>query len=364
MKNLIVLLLTAMAIGLCGCGREEQTEIKIIKDPVSISQEESNLESGEKSDLNEQIVNQEGEIPDMGAWVIYWDYATSYDEICEFGDKLNTIGYFAAYFDKDNEPFIPKGTLETINEYKENGTFESHTSFLTFVNDKALESGSSLKDTELLYALLGDSNLASAHATRVLDMTEQMGCDGVEIDYEAIKKDKKLWGHFNEFTKILTSQAKERNIKVRILFEPSAPIDEYEWPDYPEYVMMCYNLYGYGTKPGPKATGKWIKEMVKKMEYLPGQINFALATGGFDFKEDGAVSAINTAAALKLEKDTDAVSTRDEESFDLVFNYTDDEGKKHEVWYADKETIKKWVEAVNETGHSRITIWRLGSNIE
>lgn len=365
MKKFIIALLAVLTLGVCGCGNSdnEEFEIREIKEAGSIKSDSTSQNSEVSSDIDGEPMIDFIESPDMGAWVVYWDVDTAYEEMGQFEDGLSTLCYFSAYFDENNEPFIPQGTINTVNEIKAKGIFDSHASYLTFVNDKTLAEGSSLKDTELLYAVLGDEELAKTHAAKVLDMADELGCDGVEIDYEAIRKDKKLWGLFNEFTNILCDQAIARGMKVRILFEPSAPIEEYEWSDYPEYVMMCYNLYGYGTEPGPKANPGWIKQLVKKMEYLPGKINFALATGGFDFCEDGSIAAVNTAVAQKLEKDYGVTSERDDDSYDLVFKYTDNSGNEHEVWYADRETIKNWIDAVYQTGHSRITIWRLSGNI-
>ncbi len=301
--------------------------------------------------------------PDIGAWYPYWDYDTADEEMEIIGDDLNTLCFFAAYYDVNSKPFIPEDTRKTKDALIRSGALEGKKTYLTFVNDKLLEKGSSLKDTELLYELFSDSSNASQHAEEILKMCKNFGCDGIEIDYEAIKKDYTLWGYFNHFIVILSEKAKAEEMPLRVVFEPSAPLDAYQWPEYPEYVMMCYNLYGYGTEPGPKADIEWLKELSERMKGLPGNINMALATGGFDFSSNGSVSQIDYADAVSLLAKYRSNSNRDISSAAINFTYTDEAGITHEVWYADQDTINAWIDTVKNCGIPRVSIWRLGGNI-
>ena len=345
---------------ICGCGHDDdqgqdQVDVHIIKDPVSETVKSGASSGSDKmNDVNSKSI---------GAWITYWDLDTAYDELELLGEDLDTLCYFAAYFDNDNEPFIPEGTLGTMDKLKQDGSFGKTVNYLTFVNDKLLNQGSSLKDTELLYDLIGNEKKAKKHAEQITDMTVSSGFDGIEIDYEAIKKDYELCEHFRDFVNILVPMAHEKGLSVRILFEPGAPIEKYEWPSDVEYVMMCYNLYGYGTKPGPKADKEFLKEMVTKMETLPGTVNFALATGGFDFTSDGSVMQIDTRTAKAVAMRYEAKERIDEASGDHVYEYTDEDGLSHEVWYADQDTLRLWIQTIKDEGHERITIWRIGGNI-
>lgn len=73
--------------------------------------------------------------------------------------------YFAAYYDESGKAFIPEGTSALTEELKASGLFNEKKSFLTFVNDQTTSSGSKLKDTDLVYSLIGTPELASAHIT-------------------------------------------------------------------------------------------------------------------------------------------------------------------------------------------------------
>ncbi len=343
----------------CGSASPEKagnSEVKVI------------TESGHSKDSTENTQEVKTDVEasggsDISVWYPYWDNATADEELEKIGDDLNTICFFAAYYDVDNRPFIPDDTTAAFERLNKNGTLSGKNTYLTFVNDKRLEKGSSLKDTELLYALIGNDELSAQHVKEVIDMAKGLGCSGVEIDYEAIKRDDKLWGLFNSFVTKLANEAQQQEINLRIVFEPSAPIQSYTWPSYPEYVMMCYNLHGYGTDPGAKAEPSWIKELAAKMKTLSGKANLAFATGGFDFAADGSVKQINLKDALSIKDQKGAEAATDTVSGDKYFDYTDENGQTHQVWYADQETLKLWIQAAKDSGIDRISIWRLGGNL-
>lgn len=328
-------------------------------EPIHAETEE-NAESVQEESVSE--VQQEE--PALAVWAAYWDLNTAKEELMAVEQDVDTICHFAAYFDSDHKPFVPEKTVEYSKWQRQNELVKDMESYLTFVNDIKLTEGSSLKDTELLYELFETSESTKAHAAQILEMTLQGGYDGIEIDYEAIRKDIELWNLFINFIKELFAQAQEANVKVRVLLEPNVPIEELTFPEGPEYVMMCYNLHGYGTKPGPKADTDFLYEMVDVMEQLPGTINFALATGGFDFAEDNSVVQVTITQAYQLQKIAVSEIKRDEDSSALYFDYIDDSGMKHQVWYADEKTLEAWMNVIRAEGHERFTIWRLGSNIE
>lgn len=301
----------------------------------------------------------------FSVWTTYWDTENIDNEIGSLQENIHNICYFAAYFNEDKQPFIPEKVTKTFARI--NTDFKSFTfkSYLTFVNDLLLEDGSSsLKDTGLLYALLSSEEARSNHIDEILEMTIQGGFDGIEIDYEGMKKDIALWKLYIQFINELYQTAAEKSLLVRIVLEPGVPVEEqFDFPDGPEYVMMCYNLFGYGTEPGPKANKEFLLKMIHKMEGFSGKVNFAVATGGFDFAKDGKVVQVTEKEAVKLVKEHSKTPIRDKESNSLVFSYRDNRGMSHEVWFADKETIQYWFDVIKGAGDHELSIWRIGGNI-
>ena len=316
--------------------------------------------ANDNSVLEEQDTENDWQV---SVWTTYWDIDRIRDEVRVLDEHIINLCYFAAYFDHNNQLFLPDATSETFTtieeEFKDNEWFH----YLTIVNDKINKDGSSsLKDTELLYTLFASEEKMNQHINDIIYLAEQKGYDGIEIDYEAIKQDMELWELYETFCELLYNKTLSEGLKLRIVLEPNAPVDMLNLPDGPEYIMMCYNLYGSSTGPGPKANEKFIQDLITKMSSLPGYKSFALATGGFDWSQDGNVVSVSEVQAQKLIKQYDAKPVRDIESQALKFRYKDMDQISHMVWYADAKTLHYWSDIVLESGEYGISIWRLGGN--
>lgn len=294
----------------------------------------------------------------LTVWTVYWD---SYimDEIKEIGSSIEEICYFAAYFDSNKSLFIPTRIMDIKNKLKNE---MERKSYLTFVNDLILENGSSsLKDTDLLYTLLSTEENRANHIKDIVNLTQSHGYDGIEIDYEGIKKDMKLWDYFLLFLRELFEVTEVEDIPLRILLEPGVDTKALDFPKGPTYIMMCYNLYGYGTEPGPKANREFLLEMIDKMRHVPGKTGFAIATGGFDFHEDGKVEQVSENRAIEIKNHYDVKEYRDEDSKAIYYNYMDANEVHHEVWYADEITLDYWFSIFEDKGDYNLSLWRIES---
>lgn len=304
------------------------------------------------------------DIRKISVWATYWDMEDLEKEIDKISENIRSISYFAAYFNKDYELFIPEKLDASYKDIRKSYSELKYSSYLTIVNDLIKEDNtSSLKDRELLYKLLSRDDSVDKHIEEIIDMAEKNGFQGIEIDYEGIKGDIDLWMLFANFLEKLEENTSKRNLKLRVLLEPNFPEDKITLPQGPEYVMMCYNLHGKGSKPGPKADKEFILNMIEKMEKLPGNINFAMASGGFKFYDDKA-EQLTERQALELAKIHSSHVLRDKKSKGLYFSYIE-AGIEYEVWYADYETLDFWFSLVEEAGDGRygLSLWKLGGNI-
>ena len=311
------------------------------------------------TEINDEL---EGVTEKVNVWLAYWDTLDFEEEIEYWKDRISNIIYFAAYFDENNKLFVPDNITETKEVIDELYEEKSWGNYISFVNDKVYSNGkSTLKDTELLYELFESEESIDNHVNEIINIAIEGGYDGIEIDYEKIRKDLKLWDKFIYFLEKLGKEAEEYNLPIRVLLEPSTPVDEISLPKGPEYIMMCYNLYGYGTEPGPKANKEFLLELMDKMRKVSNNRGYALATGGFDFADSGEVKAITQKDAEDLLIKYDEVSEeRDEDSQCKVFQYIDNNGVNHQVWYADSVTLEYWESILIENGEKNISIWRLG----
>ncbi len=339
-------ILCALCLFLLGCGNNNSSEIK----------------DKNSSQTTRSSIKEDGR--EFSVWIAYWDIKNFDQEISSIKDSIDNICYFAAYFNAEGKLFIPKEITDTYKLIKSKYGEKKYNSYLTFVNDLLKSDGtSSLKDTELLYTLFSSPEQIENHVNEIITMTINNGYNGIEIDYEGIKKDLKLWDLYIKFVNQLYKAASAKNIPVRIVLEPNVPEKELKFIEGPEYIMMCYNLYGAGTVPGPKANEKFLLQMAEKMKAFPGKINFALSSGGYDFAGDGTAKQVTEIEAVTLKKEYNAAETRDKDSNCIVFQYKDLKGLSHEVWYADKETLKFWYNVISKQGDYGFTLWRIGGNL-
>lgn len=342
------MLLCSLLILLSGCGKEEEKSLQEEVSQIEI------IEDVPMADTVDGIT--------ISVWPTYWDTDTVLDEVTAMQEEIDEICYFAAYFNEKQQLFIPDQSLKTKEEVERIFVDKQWTGYLTVVNDLLLKGGgSSLKDTTLLYQLFENPVNRAEHIQELVKLVKENGFDGLEIDYEAIKKDMQLWDYFIAFITELNQETKKCGIPLRVLLEPGAPIEQLEFPDGPEYVMMCYNLYGYGTEPGPKANREFIQKMAKKMEVLPGEKGMAFSVGGFDFAQNGSVAQLTEAQCIALLEKYASEVQRDEASRAIVFEYSDEQELLHQVWYGDAETLKYWIEEGKANGFQKFSIWRLGS---
>ncbi|MEG1254625.1 glycosyl hydrolase family 18 protein [Clostridium sp.] len=324
----------------------------------------NNLNESNDKEENEQIIINEDKrifdenIDNLSAWIAYWDLDVN-EELKILDKQLKEISYFGAYFDSHNELVM---TQQLVNYYNETKN-QDYIKYLTIVNDKINSDGTSLlKDTHLLKSLLTDSTLRSKHVKDIINLASQYGFDGIEIDYEQIKGDMELWNNYLLFINELYNESEMAGLKLRVILEPNTPFDNIEFAEGPTYVMMCYNLHGGFSEPGEKSNSNFIKELIDKMEKVPGNKSFAIATGGFNWRSDGKVTSLSEVEAKELVKEYNAKEEVEAESQCMVFKYTDEAGIEHEVWYANKNTLSSWMKVIEEKGYG-ISLWRLGGNL-
>ncbi len=298
-------------------------------------------------------------------WTPYWDYASAVGEIPFCSENTDKLIAFGAIFDwQDRVLMLPEmnSTAAVLTELCRDG----REMYISFVNDIELAQGSySNKDWQLLTRLLADESAMDAHIADVLATAQSYGADGIEIDYENVEDaGELLWAPFARFIEKLYSQTVALGLKLRVVlgwdFARHAA-----FPEGPEYVVMCYNLYGYHSGPGPKADKDFLELTYSINQSLPGRVVMAFATGGFDWTQGGGITALTERSAARLlgglEADAICSTARDEASRCVRFVYTKN-GETHEVWYADAETLLYWRSLGVARGYRDFALFRLGGN--
>lgn len=298
----------------------------------------------------------------ISTWVTYWDLpAKTFSE--NMPGDIKNISYFAANFNENNKLVVP----DKLKDFYNNTKGFNFKKYLTIVNDVIKSDGSSIqKDTEVLNPLLYDESYRGSHIDEIVNLAIDYGFEGIEIDYERLKKDMVLWENFIIFINELYSKASEKGLDLRVVLEPNIPFENLNFEKGPTYVMMCYNLHGGFSGPGEKANPEFITSLIEKMNKYDVKKDFALATGGFDWPEGASGSAnenekvksVTEKEAKSLIIEYNAEAIRAEESKYLYFKYKDEDNINHEVWYADNETLSYLSSFILKEGYD-VSLWRV-----
>jgi len=294
------------------------------------------------------------------SWLVYWDLDEGTKELDKVGGRLESLSFFAAYFDIDKKVFVPKELCEKRAKLKKQ---DKYIEYLTIVNDQLRSrNSSSVKDTQILKSILGTDEVMDRHIAEIIDLAKAGNFDGLEIDYERVWKDETTKKLFVKFIERLYRTTQAQNLKLRVILEPSTPFSTTQFIAGPEYVVMFYNLYGTHTfLPGPKADRAFIQKTLANMSNLPEPKVVAYAGGGCLWNTKGQRRLITEKEALAIMKKHNSQPIRDAESQCLVFKYREGIVFNY-VWFADATTMNYWISLAKEDGIKNIALWRLGGN--
>lgn len=290
----------------------------------------------------------------LSAWVVDWDYEKSYTEAVQM-NQLSSIQLFGLYFDHKNKFY----ETEDFKHLKKRA-FEDQTQqvslYLTVINDRFLPNGEAVqKDSAIVSTIVKTKKTRMAYIQQLVDMAVEQNYAGIEIDFEKVKDSDSH--KLKLFYRDLYKKLQEHNKALRIVLEPSTISKQKDYVKGPEYVIMAYNLYGYHSGPGPKADYEFIEKLMKDSNHIPGKVTVAFATGGFDWSQ-GEITGITEQEAIN--RTGKHKVTRDAKSGALHFTYKDEYNNKHEIWYADEETLKGWMLHAKQLEAVNIAIWRTG----
>lgn len=308
-------------------------------------------------------------------WLTYFDFRQSLQSFKNNIERFSEVNPFIYAFSPDGSIInVPEFS---IVEYKNIIKIARENEILvlpTIVNDiidpkqnvKAI-----LKDSVILHKLLCEDTSINKYVDTIFSMVNNDGVDGIEIDYENINySDKK---QFIKFIKILSNRLHNNKKLLNIvlpanIFYGKKPLfNEEELSSIGKYTdtikIMCYNLHGPFSNPGPVSTPKWIRQVLKVVtKKIPKKkICISLALHGFDWSVDGVDSLTYRKAIELLEKNNSRLNRTDEGI--PYFNYFHNR-IKHIVWFEDDRSIIKKIKTITGHGVNKIAFWRLGGESE
>lgn len=294
----------------------------------------------------------------ISAWIPEWQSKLSMENIKDSAGGLENLHVFGAYFNEYDKPFLTDGAVKIYEDAKKNFD-NTHTILLTVINDLVITGKPSVqKDSTLLHRFVKDEESRKKHIADLLVLVEQYDVDGLEIDYEKIAKEDTK--NYILFLEELYAALKDKGLSMHVVLVPSFPFEEL-LPSGPKYTVMAYNVHGFHSGPGAKATYKFLDQLFVKLKKSNQHFGIAFATGGFTWETNGKTKALTEIEAEALLASTKATPQRDEESDAIYFTYPEN-GIQKEAWYADQVTLENWINYVRKHApeYTDFILWRVG----
>lgn len=287
----------------------------------------------------------------LGAWLPCWDASAAIQEGQTL--HLDRAVAFAASFDEGGRPVLSDEAEALLWDMQVAFAGTDTQVYLSVVNDTPTEA----KSAALLRRLLLSDKAMEQHMDDLIMLVDSTRIEALEIDYENLGDDAALWQRFTLFIERLHALLDQDGISLRVVLPWDAP-KHATLPQGPEYTVMCYNLYGTHSGPGPKADFAFLEEIAALYADAPRPLRMAFATGGFDWSASGVESLTQQEAERRLAL-LGVTPTRDAASGALTASYTMN-GASHTLWYADGETLRLWQQ--HTPGFDGTDLFRLGGN--
>ena len=149
----------------------------------------------------------------------------------------------------------------------------------------------------------------------------------------------------------------------------SVPFDDPSW-DYAAYarivdfeLLMAYDQHWGGKDPGSIAGESWFENTLdERMKVLdPDQTIVAIGSYGYDWAKGRDAEAVTFQDAMDRAADAQATITFDPDSQNPHFDYAEDDGTPHQLWFLDGVTAYNQIHAADAYQPYGYAVWRLGS---
>ncbi|MFD2639473.1 LysM peptidoglycan-binding domain-containing protein [Piscibacillus salipiscarius] len=286
-------------------------------------------------------------------------------EVLEVGRHLTYLTPFTYGFSED-------GSLTSFNEQAViNAAYDTNTVPLlvltNYVNDTF--------DSELASILFNNPNLQDTLINNMLNVMKEKGYQGVNFDFEYVYPEDREG--YNNFLRRVVERLRPQGYIVSSALAPKDSGDQvgllYEGHDYESHgeivdfvVIMTYEWGWSGGEPWAIAP---IDEVREVLDYAvtvipPEKIMMGVPLYGRDWKipwvQGTYATTVNLDEAIGLAAEYGANINFHPKHQSPYFEYTDETGQRHEVWFEDARSVQAKYETVKDYGLRGVSYWVLG----
>jgi cellulose synthase/poly-beta-1,6-N-acetylglucosamine synthase-like glycosyltransferase/spore germination protein YaaH/peptidoglycan/xylan/chitin deacetylase (PgdA/CDA1 family) len=214
-----------------------------------------------------------------------------------------------------------------------------------------------------LHRILNDNAKKERLIGDLVKVIQQNHFAGINIDFEELQEtsDEPLISFMKELYERLHAQ----HLLVTQDVSPfNSDYDLKQLSKYNDYVfLMAYDEHNSGSAPGSISSQRWIQaaldDAVGQMD--SSKLVLAIAGYGYDWAKGDKGVDVTYEEALSIASDEEAKVVFDTATYNLSYNYTDNNEVAHTVYFTDAATNFNTMRFASEYGVGGVALWRLGS---
>ncbi len=222
-------------------------------------------------------------------------------------------------------------------------------------------------DSALLAQAVSDEQHRQSLINSLLTFVQENKFSGVSVDFE--EPPAAAQSNLLTFMQELHSTFSAKGLLVM----QNVPFDDGDW-NYKAYAsasdylcLMAYDQHWSRGDPGPVAAQSWFQQtLFERMKVLdPSKTIIALGNYGYDWSDqesDGKTVTFQEALITARESlEEGAMPSFDTASGNLFFEYDEDDGSHHKVWFLDAVSAFNQMRAASGYRPAGFALWRLGA---
>lgn len=307
------------------------------------------------------------ELPDYNASTFNYFYVsgTQADQalIRDFAPYTTYYSFFEYHFNTD-------GSLSELNDLEAiEAAWESRSAPLITITNLT-DAGFS---GELASQTLNNASSRQNLINNIMNLVSENRYAGVNIDFEAIlPEDRDI---FSTFLRELGNRLHNEGLLLTVAVPPitSEDIPWYEGYDYEAIgsvadlvFLMAYNWHYSASEPGPIAPINEVRNTIEfaleKMD--SSKVILGIPLYGYNWKlpyvQGNLASSISNQNAINLAMNYNASINYSKADESPYFQYVDETGQGHVVWFEDTRSVAAKMELIREYKLAGIGAWQLG----
>ena len=312
-------------------------------------------------------------------WIPYWDQSNAFDSFKNNAEIFDYISLFWYYLDSNEK--IKKYTSAIEDENIINFAHQKGVKVLAVIANLPDYTEGGDWNSERVEEIISSASLRQRHINDIVELVRRNNFDGVDIDYEALKKtDRNNFTIFiKELSKVLHNEGKLLGVAIHPKTSENKPSEDngshaQDWEKLHPYIdqmyFMLYSEYNLETKPGPNASVNWADKIldyaVNKVKVPKEKIFFGIPFYGHEWVKteknqyQGLDSDVTFSNVKFLSEDNNLPFKWDEASKTPYFVYTKN-GKEHIIWFENSDSFEAKLFLKEKYGIPNLGFWRLGA---